>query len=73
MSVIYPKPENPPDPDADYREDEDGYSLPEEEAFYKHLSLAATLKTKFVTDVDRIVVENSLTRKKDCRKTVMNE
>lgn len=33
------------------------------EAFYKHLALAATLKTKFVTDVDRIVVENSLTRK----------
>ena len=31
MSVIYPKPENPPDPDADYREDEDGYDLPEEE------------------------------------------
>lgn len=33
------------------------------EAFYKHLSLVATLKTKFVTDVDRIVVENSLTQK----------
>ena len=33
------------------------------EAFYKHLSLAATLKTRFVTDVDRIVVENSLTKK----------
>lgn len=33
------------------------------EAFYKHLALAATLKTRFVTDVDRIVVENSLTRK----------
>lgn len=33
------------------------------EAFYKHLPLAATLKTRFVTDVDRIVVENSLTRK----------
>ena len=31
------------------------------EAFYKHLSLAATLKARFVTDVDRIVVENSLT------------
>lgn len=33
------------------------------EAFYKHLPLTATLKTRFVTDVDRIVVENSLTRK----------
>lgn len=33
------------------------------EAFYKHLSLAATLKARFVTDVDRIVVENSLTKK----------
>jgi len=33
------------------------------EAFYKHLSLAATLKARFVTDVDRIVVENSLTQK----------
>ena len=33
------------------------------EAFYKNLALAATLKTRFVTDVDRIVVENSLTRK----------
>lgn len=32
------------------------------EAFYKHLSLAAALKTKFVSDVDRIMVENSLTK-----------
>lgn len=36
---------------------------PPKEAFYKHLSLAATLKARFVTDVDRIVVENSLTKK----------
>ena len=33
------------------------------EAFYKHLSLAATLKARFVTDVDRIVVENTLAQK----------
>ena len=30
------------------------------EAFYKHLSLSAALKAKFVSDVDRITVENSL-------------
>ena len=36
---------------------------PPKEAFSKHLSLAATLKARFVTDVDRIVVENSLTKK----------
>lgn len=33
------------------------------EAFYKHLSLSATLKSKFVSDVDCIILENSLTRK----------
>ena len=33
------------------------------EAFYKQLSLTSTLKQKFVSDVDRIVVENSLTQK----------
>jgi hypothetical protein len=32
------------------------------EAFYKHLPLSAGLKAKFVSDVDRIVVENSLTK-----------
>lgn len=32
------------------------------EAFYKHLSLTKTLKDKFVSDVDRIIVENSLTK-----------
>ncbi|MCC8162649.1 MAG: DUF4391 domain-containing protein [Lachnospiraceae bacterium] len=32
------------------------------EAFYRHLSLTKALKEKFVTDVDRIVVENSLTK-----------
>lgn len=32
------------------------------EAFYKHLPLSAALKAKFVSDVDRIVVENSLTK-----------
>jgi TATA-binding protein-associated factor Taf7 len=32
------------------------------EAFYKHLSLSPALKAKFVSDVDRIVVENSLTK-----------
>lgn len=31
------------------------------EAFYKHLSLTKVLKDKFVSDVDRIMVENSLT------------
>ena len=33
------------------------------EAFYKHLSLTAALKAKFVSDVDRIIVENSLTKR----------
>lgn len=33
------------------------------EAFYKHLPLSATLKSKFVSDVDCIILENSLTRK----------
>lgn len=33
------------------------------EAFYKHLSLSATLKSKFVSDADCIILENSLTRK----------
>lgn len=32
------------------------------EAFYKRLSLTAALKQKFVSDVDRITVENSLTK-----------
>lgn len=32
------------------------------EAFYKHLPLTKMLKDKFVSDVDRIVVENSLTK-----------
>lgn len=32
------------------------------EAFYQHLSLTKILKEKFVSDVDRIVVENSLTK-----------
>lgn len=32
------------------------------EAFYKHLPLAKALKDKFVSDVERIVVENSLTK-----------
>jgi hypothetical protein len=32
------------------------------EAFYKHLPLTPVLKDKFVSDVDRIVVENSLTK-----------
>ena len=32
------------------------------EAFYKHLPLTKILKEKFVSDVDRIVVENSLTK-----------
>ena len=31
------------------------------EAFYKHLPLTKALKAKFVSDVERIVVENSLT------------
>lgn len=32
------------------------------EAFYKHLSLTTALKEKFVSDVGRIFVENSLTK-----------
>lgn len=32
------------------------------EAFYKHLPLTKILKEKFVSDVDRIAVENSLTK-----------
>ena len=32
------------------------------EAFYMHLPLTKVLKDKFVSDVDRIVVENSLTK-----------
>lgn len=32
------------------------------EAFYKHLPLSAALKAKFVSDVNQIVVENSLTK-----------
>ncbi len=32
------------------------------EAFYKHLSLTKVLKDKFVSDVERIIVENSLTK-----------
>ena len=32
------------------------------EAFYKHLPLTKVLKDKFVSDVDRIMVENSLTK-----------
>lgn len=32
------------------------------EAFYKHLPLTKVLKARFVSDVDRIVVENSLTK-----------
>ena len=32
------------------------------EAFYRHLPLTKMLKDKFVSDVDRIVVENSLTK-----------
>lgn len=38
-----------------------GRRLPKE-AFYKHLPLTKTLKEKFVSDVERIVVENSLTQ-----------
>lgn len=33
------------------------------EAFYKHLPLSAALKSKFVSDVDCIILESSLTRK----------
>jgi len=32
------------------------------EAFYKHLTLTKPLKEKFISDVDRIFVENSLTK-----------
>ena len=32
------------------------------EAFYKHLAITKMLKEKFVSDVDRIFVENSLTK-----------
>ena len=32
------------------------------EAFYKHLPLSAVLKAKFVSDVDSILVTNSLTK-----------
>lgn len=32
------------------------------EAFYKHLTLTKVLKEKFITDVDRIFVENSFTK-----------
>lgn len=32
------------------------------EAFYKHLSLSGTLKEEFVSDIDRLYVEYSLTR-----------
>lgn len=32
------------------------------EAFYKHLSITSELKEKFVSDVDRIYVEWSLTK-----------
>lgn len=38
-----------------------GRRLPKE-AFYKHLPLTKPLKDKFVSDVERIVVENSLTK-----------
>ena len=33
------------------------------EAFYKRLTLSAALKEKFVTDVERIVIENSLSNR----------
>lgn len=32
------------------------------ESFYKHLSLSTALKSKFVSDISRIVAENSLTK-----------
>jgi len=32
------------------------------EAFYKHLPLTAAVKAKFVSDVERIQVENTLTK-----------
>lgn len=32
------------------------------EAFYKHLSLSTALKSKFVSDISRVVAENSLTK-----------
>lgn len=37
-----------------------GKRIPKE-SFYKHLQLNTTLKDSFISDVDRIVVENSLT------------
>ena len=33
------------------------------EAFYKHLPLTKVLREKFISDVDRIFVENSLTKR----------
>ena len=33
------------------------------EAFYQHLSLTAALKARFVSDVEQIQVENSLTQR----------
>lgn len=33
------------------------------EAFYKHLSISAALKAKFVSDIDKIIIKNSLTKK----------
>lgn len=38
-----------------------GRRLPKE-IFYKHLFLSAVLKAKFISDVDRITVKNSLTK-----------
>ncbi len=32
------------------------------EAFYKHLQLSKTVKAKFVSDVERIIIENSFTK-----------
>ena len=32
------------------------------EAFYKHLPLTKVLREKFISDVDRVFVENSLTK-----------
>jgi hypothetical protein len=34
------------------------------EAFYQHVSLAQTIKEAFVSDVDRIYIENSLTKER---------
>ena len=33
------------------------------EAFYKHLSISAALKAKFVSDIDKIIIKNILTKK----------